>query len=181
MILDVTFQEVSQGFNVNFGVTTNQPSGGDVLRLHATSDTTASHTSPDVHGHLEKGGYALFTYGEYIYTCVASSYGESTFIALMEDSHNLRMIRLDVDGNFDAFISTGGGSVDLSNYYTKYETDTAAYRIALSALKGDLDTTLSIRDKPADAKAVGDAIGDISSALTELHEYAEALKGGGSV
>lgn len=74
-----------------------------------------------------------------------------------------------------------GGSVDLSNYYTKYEADVAAFSTALRALKGDLDTSLSISDKPADAKAVGDAIGDISAALNELHVYAEALKGGGAV
>lgn len=85
----------------------------------------------------------------------------------------------------------GGGSVDLSNYYTKAESDsvyasksyvyTEASRIAISAVRREVDTTLSVSSKPADAKAVGDAIGNISSALTELHNYAEALKGGGSV
>ena len=84
-----------------------------------------------------------------------------------------------------------GGSVDLSNYYTKNESDsvyasksyvhTEATRIAIQTVRSEVDTTLSISSKPADAKAVGDAIGNISSALDELHAYAEALKGGGAV
>lgn len=43
----------------------------------------------------------------------------------------------------------------------------------------ELDTTLSQEGKAADAKAVGDRIGDIETALTELHTYAQALVSGG--
>lgn len=42
-----------------------------------------------------------------------------------------------------------------------------------------IDDTLSEEGKAADAKAVGDAIGDIGAALDELHAYAQALVGGG--
>ena len=49
-----------------------------------------------------------------------------------------------------------------------------------STFESNIDDTLT-KKMPANAKAVGDAIGDISSALDELHAYAEALKGGGAV
>ena len=44
----------------------------------------------------------------------------------------------------------------------------------------ELDTTLSVAGKAADAKAVGDAIGNIAAAFDELHAYAQALVGGGN-
>ena len=42
----------------------------------------------------------------------------------------------------------------------------------------DLDTTLTQAGMAADAKAVGDRLGDIDAAFDELHAYAQALIGG---
>lgn len=44
----------------------------------------------------------------------------------------------------------------------------------------DLDATLTQAGMAADAKAVGDRLGDIDAAFDELHAYAQALIGGGS-
>ena len=44
----------------------------------------------------------------------------------------------------------------------------------------DLDTTLTQAGMAADAKAVGDRLGDLDAAFDELHAYAQALVGGGS-
>ena len=75
-------------------------------------------------------------------------------IELAKTVKTVNNVKPDENGNVQ--IETGGGSVEL-------------------------DTTLSVEGKAADAKAVGDAIGDISAVLAELHAYAEALKGGGAV
>lgn len=60
--------------------------------------------------------------------------------------------------------------VDLSNYYTKEEIDQAAEGLLYGmASENYVNETIDLR------------IGDISSALTELHTYAESLKGGEAV
>lgn len=82
----------------------------NVLKVYATSRDTASHNSTEVHGHLEKGGYALFTYGEYIYICVSASYAESTFIATAEETETIRIIKLYGDGKFETFVSSHGSA-----------------------------------------------------------------------
>ena len=75
----------------------------------------------------------------------------------------------------DAWIA-GEGSVeiDLSNYYTKKETNQLVDKI-LDSLSDKFASTLYVEE------AIGRAIGDISAALDELHAYAEALKGGETV
>ena len=45
----------------------------------------------------------------------------------------------------------------------------------------DLDTTLTKEGMAADAKAVGDRLGDIDAVFEELHAYAQDLIGGDSV
>lgn len=66
------------------------------------------------------------------------------------------------------------GPVDLSNYYTKDEIDQLADDLA-TGLSSVFVSRLYVEEQ------VKDALGDISTALDELHAYAEALKGGGAV
>ena len=74
----------------------------------------------------------------------------------------------------------GSISADLSNYYTKDELDAGIEEL----LKGLVSTNLlseelAVRDERI--ASVEASIGDIYTALTDLHNYAEALKGGGVV
>lgn len=60
---------------------------------------------------------------------------------------------------------SGGGSVDLSDYYTKTEIDN--FRIADEL---NMERHVGLR--------LDESLGDISTALDELHSYAVALSGG---
>ena len=60
---------------------------------------------------------------------------------------------------------SGGGSVDLSDYYTKAELDMMFINAELH-----MERHVGIR--------IDESLGDISTALDELHSYAEALSGG---
>ena len=68
---------------------------------------------------------------------------------------------------------------DLSNYYNKEEIAQMVSDLGLD----DIPSTAFVWEEGVRAAeyVVNREMGDISSALTELHEYAEALKGGGSV
>ena len=73
-----------------------------------------------------------------------------------------------------------GNSVDLSNYYTKEEINQRTEELFAEL---DLPSKAYVHEEALDVAnaVVNREIGNISSALTELHNYAEALKGGGSV
>ena len=153
--------------------------------------TRANYQSAlDFYNH--NGHITIYIDADYVNTCLVTSIEFSELyncMILHSDAGEFRWFQDDtIEKIADA---DNGGSVDLSNYYTKNESDsvyasksyvhTEATRIAIQTVRSEVDTTLSISSKPADAKAVGDAIGNISSALDELHAYAEALKGGGAV
>lgn len=78
----------------------------------------------------------------------------------------------------DAWIA-GEGSVeiDLSNYYTKEEINQLAEELVAGL---DYPSKAEVWDDAIKAAefVVSREIGDISSALDELHTYAETLKGG---
>jgi hypothetical protein len=65
----------------------------------------------------------------------------------------------------DALIARAVGNVDLSNYYTKNEID--SFRIADEM---NMERHVGVR--------IDESLGDIASALDELHEYAVSLAGG---
>jgi hypothetical protein len=64
-------------------------------------------------------------------------------------------------------IRLGREKVDLSNYYTKGEIDN--FRIADEM---NMERHVGLR--------LDESLGNISTALDELHAYAQALKGGGA-
>lgn len=78
------------------------------------------------------------------------------------------------------FYPYSGGSVDLSNYYTKDETNQLAQEL-FNGLEIPSNAFIYEEAVAAAEFVVNREIGDISSALDELHAYAEALKGGGAV
>ena len=65
----------------------------------------------------------------------------------------------------DELIARAGGNVDMSEYYTKGEID--YFRIADEM---NMERHVGVR--------IDESLGDISSALDELHEYAVSLAGG---
>jgi hypothetical protein len=79
----------------------------------------------------------------------------------------------------DAISNVGSGSADLSNYYTKTEVDDKVGDLANTV--GDFNDDISdLYTKKADKTYVDELVGDIDSALTELHNYARALIEGGN-
>ena len=96
--------------------------------------------------------------------------------------------------------SGGGGSVDLSNYYTKDEARSvfvqkSDYIVETETIHSDINkitTSLNTKANKSTTLAgygikdaytkteVDNLIGDIDSALDELHNYAQALIGGSS-
>lgn len=85
----------------------------------------------------------------------------------------------------------GAGNVDLSNYYTKSETDQklttypsrSEVQVSINSLESDINRELGRKADNATTYTkteVDNLIGDIDSALDELHTYAQALIGGAS-
>jgi hypothetical protein len=79
----------------------------------------------------------------------------------------------------DAVANVSGGSVDLSDYYTKDEVDKKIDNLAdvIGDFNDDISNLYKIK---ADETYVDGLVGDINSALTELHNYAQALIEGGN-
>lgn len=77
----------------------------------------------------------------------------------------------------DKVANASGGNVDLSNYYTKGEVDEKIDNLANTV--GDFNDDISnLYDTKADKSYVDGLMGDIETALDELHNYAQAIIGG---
>lgn len=118
---------------------------------------------------------------------VAENARDGLELVKSEFKHDLSLAVKSVNGitpdeNGNVQIETGG-SVDLSNYYTKEEIDQLATGLYENWGIDDLPSKAYVHEEAlATAESVVNReIGDISVALYELHAYAEALKGGGAV
>ena len=95
---------------------------------------------------------------------------KTVFNAHVTDVDNPHNVTADQVGTYtaveiDALIARAGGNVDLSGYYTKGEID--AFRIEDEM---NMERHVGLR--------IDESLGDIASALDELHEYAVSLAGG---
>lgn len=144
--------------------------GGSTVIVTLVGLGKASHTSLQIAELLKNGHNVLFCNGTYYSLDVARD-SVARFSAVSDDG-SVDLYEINNAGEVEYFFLelTGGGSVDLSNYYTKEEIDQAAEGLLYGmASENYVNETIDLR------------IGDISTALTDLHNYAEALKGGEAV
>ena len=95
---------------------------------------------------------------------------KTVFNAHVADVDNPHNVTADQVGTYttieiDTLIAGAGGNVDLSRYYTKNEID--SFRIEDEMY---MERHVGLR--------INESLGDIASALDELHEYAISLAGG---
>ena len=149
----------------------------------------ASHNASQIRDHVENGGYALLYAGNTFYMLDSCDETTAVFEALPDVSLSYIRTELYTINNLGRPAMAGTYIPIVSCLEEQGLTDgqkAQARRNIGAAAVGEggtveVDTSLSDPGKAADAKAVGDAIGDVSSALTELHNYAETLKGGDAV
>ena len=121
----------------------------------SSNGKTCSHTAGQIYSHMQQGGIVVATcLGEYLPMAACSDI-EAIFANTLAGSSGAETVefRVDAAGNVIRKTAMGGGGAVV-------------------------DKTLTIAGAAADAKTVGDQLGDIEAALDHIIQMQNALIGG---
>ena len=139
---------------------------GDIA--FATNVTGVDHET--IYGLITAGKYPVLRIacegGDVLYAALQMLESLGDYIYFASNSHN---IRVSYDGDTRVTPANSGGSVDLSNYYTKEEVDQLAQTVVDGLPSLGFASTLYVDEK------VEYAVGDISSAFDHIIALQEEL------
>ena len=154
--------------------------GGGSTMIVTLNGSTASKNSGQIYNHVASGGNVILRIpiGNDIwhYVNLSHTYPYCSYFLEKNDDYVDSVYIIDESATCQEVTLTPVSPEHLKQYYyTKKEVDKIAQEY------GDSLVDLGFASTNYVSEYVDEKIGDISTVLDELHTYAEALKGGGSV